>query len=191
MKGIYFSPTVGKSTGDRARLFRSGFVAQSLVFQRLCGFSFKFVTRLAQLRGELGLRIGGHVLIPQGGSVSLSLSPSHRVNPTQPACSAGPAVRPCGSSNCGKAARLESEPCATFFQRRGLLPRRRRANPNFEVGTSFMMRTAAIFGCVVPIATKSSCAGIRRRVDAPFLSDQPAGKSIDSRPQAAILGVAE
>ena len=40
-------------------------VAQSLVFQRLCGFSFKFVTTLADLRGELGFRIVGYVLIPQ------------------------------------------------------------------------------------------------------------------------------
>ena len=42
---------------DRARLFDSERVAQSLVFQRLWGFSFNFVTTLAELRGELGFRI--------------------------------------------------------------------------------------------------------------------------------------
>jgi len=40
MKGIYFSPTVGKSTGDRARLFDS---------ER---FKRKFVTTLAGLRSR-------------------------------------------------------------------------------------------------------------------------------------------
>jgi hypothetical protein len=86
-------------------------------------------------------------------------------SPGQPACSAGPAVRPCGSSSVagscrvanrtfqfrlgptpntapenvqavpskprrgGKAARLKSEPCATFFQQRGFLPRRKQDNP--------------------------------------------------------------
>jgi hypothetical protein len=54
------------------------------------------------------------------------------------------------------------------------------------------VKTFPAFGCVVPIATKSSCAAIRRRVNAPFLSDQPSRKTtIDSRRQAAILEVAE
>ena len=56
---------MGKSTGDRARLFDSESVAQGLAFQRLCGFSVKFVTTLADLRGDLGFRIVGYVLIPQ------------------------------------------------------------------------------------------------------------------------------
>ena len=126
-------------------------------------FRRKFVTTLADLRGELGFRIVGYVLIRQLTDCHLLLWPSDGANPTQimqPACSAGPAVRPCGSSSdagsCraanrtirfrlgpapntvsediqaapskprrgGKAARLESEPCATFFQRLGFLPRR-------------------------------------------------------------------
>ena len=44
---------MGKSTGDRARLFDS---------ER---FKRKFVTTLADLRGELGFRIVGYVLIRQ------------------------------------------------------------------------------------------------------------------------------
>ena len=49
---------VGKSTGDRARLFDS---------ER---FKRKFVTTLAGLPGELGFRIVGYVLIPQSGTVA-------------------------------------------------------------------------------------------------------------------------
>jgi hypothetical protein len=104
---------VGKSTGDRARLFDS---------ER---FKRKFVTTLADLRGELGFRIVGYVLIPQGGS-STTASQGERalrqaarfiIDATtpfpllrrggEPGCSAGPAVRPlrsaqgrlCGSSS--------------------------------------------------------------------------------------------
>ena len=46
---------VGKSTGDRARLFDS---------ER---FKREFAITLADLRGELGFRIVRYVLIPQGG----------------------------------------------------------------------------------------------------------------------------
>ena len=46
---------MGKSTGDRVRLFDS---------ER---FKREFAITLADLRGELGLRIVGYVLIPQGG----------------------------------------------------------------------------------------------------------------------------
>ena len=136
---------------DRPRLFDSERVAQSRVFQRLCGFSFKFVTTLGDLRGEPGFRIVGYLLIPQGVTVTYCSGPRTAPTPPTPlACSAGPAVRPCGSSSdvgsCraanrtirlrlgpapnivsekiqaapskprrgGKAARLESEPCATF-----------------------------------------------------------------------------
>ena len=49
---------MGKSTGDRARLFDT---------ER---FKRKFVSTLADLRGELGFRIVGYVLIPQGGTVT-------------------------------------------------------------------------------------------------------------------------
>jgi hypothetical protein len=34
------------------------------------GFSFKFTTTLADLRSELGFRIVGYALIPQGGTVT-------------------------------------------------------------------------------------------------------------------------
>ena len=49
---LLFQPGVKVCTQGQSK-------AQSLVFQRLCGFSFKFVTTLAELRGELGFRIGG------------------------------------------------------------------------------------------------------------------------------------
>ena len=65
-------------------------------------FKRKFVTTLADLRGELGFRIVGYVLIRQLTDCHLSLWPSDAANPTQImqlACSAGPAVRPCGSSS--------------------------------------------------------------------------------------------
>jgi hypothetical protein len=68
---------------DRPRLFDSEErVAQSLVFQRLCGFSFKFVTMLADLRGELGFRIVRYVLIAQGGTFTYCSGP--RTAPTPP-----------------------------------------------------------------------------------------------------------
>jgi len=56
---------VGKSTGDRARLFHS---------ER---FKRKFVNTLADLRGELGFRIVGYVFIPQGG-ISTTASQGER-----------------------------------------------------------------------------------------------------------------
>jgi hypothetical protein len=55
----------------------------------------------------MGFRIVGYVLIPQGGAVTYCSDPRRAANPTPPACSAGPAVRPlrcaqgrlCGSSS--------------------------------------------------------------------------------------------
>jgi hypothetical protein len=58
-------------------------------------FKRKFVTTLADLRRELGLRIVGYVLIRQLTDCHLLLWPSDGANPTQvmqPACGAGPAV---------------------------------------------------------------------------------------------------
>jgi hypothetical protein len=55
---------------DRARLFDS---------ER---FKRKFVTTLADLRGEPGFRIVGYVLIPQGGTVTYCSGP--RTAPTRP-----------------------------------------------------------------------------------------------------------
>ena len=131
---------------------KGGIAPASSTRSGLSGFSFKFVTTLADLRGELGFRIVGYVLIPPGGTVTYCSGPrTAPTPPTAPACSAGPAVRPCGSSSdvgsCraanrtirlrlgpapntvseniqaapskprrgGRTARLESEPCATFF----------------------------------------------------------------------------
>ncbi len=54
-----------------------------------------------------------------------------------------------------------------------------------------MVRTVGTFVCEIEIASKSFSASVCRRVDAPFLGDQPSGKGIDSRRQAAILEVAE
>jgi hypothetical protein len=45
-------------------------------------FKRKFVTTLADLRGELGFRIVGYVLIPQGGTVTYCCAP--RTAPTPP-----------------------------------------------------------------------------------------------------------
>jgi len=74
---------------DRARLFDS---------ERL---KRKFVTRspTCDPAGRDGLphrRTRSH---PAGRDCHLLLWPSDGANPTQPACSAGPAVRPCGSSS--------------------------------------------------------------------------------------------
>ena len=55
---------------DRARLFDS---------ER---FKRKFVTMLADLRGELGFRIVAYVLIPQGGTLTYCSGP--RTAPTPP-----------------------------------------------------------------------------------------------------------
>ena len=60
---------------------------------RLGAFNRNFVTTLADLRGELDFRIVGYVLIRQLTDCHLLLCPSHGATPTQPACSAGPAVR--------------------------------------------------------------------------------------------------
>ena len=57
-------------------------VAHSLAFQRLCGFSFKFATTLADPRGELGFRIVGYVLIPQGATATYCSDPC--TAPTRP-----------------------------------------------------------------------------------------------------------
>ncbi len=72
---------------DRARLFDS---------ER---FEREFIMTLADLRGNLGFRIVGYVLIRQLTDCRLLLWPKDGTNPTQPACSAGPAVWPCGFSS--------------------------------------------------------------------------------------------
>jgi len=79
---------------------KGGIAPASSTRSGLSGFSFKFVTTLADLRGELGFRIVGYVLIPPGGTVTYCSGPrTAPTPPTAPACSAGPAVRPCGSSS--------------------------------------------------------------------------------------------
>jgi hypothetical protein len=75
-------------------------------------FKRKFVTTLADLRGEVGFRIVGYVLIPQGGTVTYCSGPRRAPTPPSPLVAQGPR---------GPALRL--------FQRRGFLPRRKQDNP--------------------------------------------------------------
>jgi len=79
---------------DRPRLFDSERVAQSRVFQRLCGFSFKFVTTLGDLRGEPGFRIVGYLLIPQGVTVTYCSGPRTAPTPPTPLVAQGPRSGP-------------------------------------------------------------------------------------------------
>jgi hypothetical protein len=96
---------------DRARLFDPG------------RFKRKFVTTLADLRGEPGSRIVGYVLIPQGGTVTYCSGP--RTAPTglcSPLVAQGPS-RPGGSPAALPATRvLAASP--TGQSALGLAPRR-------------------------------------------------------------------
>jgi hypothetical protein len=81
---------------------------------------------------------------PQGWKASLALhfssdAGSFRVanrtirfglGPTPSAVSENTLAAPSKPRRGGKAARLEGEPCATFLQRRGFLPRRKQDNPS-------------------------------------------------------------
>jgi hypothetical protein len=67
---------------DRARVFDS---------ER---FERKFVTTLADLRGELGFRIVGYVLIPQSGTVTYCSGPRTAPTPPTPLVAQGPRSGP-------------------------------------------------------------------------------------------------
>ena len=67
-------------------------------------FKRKFVTTLADLRGELGFRIVGYVLIPQGGTVTYCSGPRRAPTPPSPLVAQGPRSGPFALLRAGSAA---------------------------------------------------------------------------------------